>query len=163
MSEEEVAAAAEEIAPRLVLQKVYAKDVSFEVPRGYKSFAGEWKPEIKIDMGLSQTKVNDNGWELDLKLTATVTNDSETAFLVEVVQAGIFLIEGVTEEQRKAVLNTTCATMIFPYAREAIDALVVKGGFPALMLAPINFDGMYQQAMAKRQAEQEAAEGATLN
>lgn len=158
------AAANTEQGPSLLLQKVYAKDVSFEVPRGHKSFAGQWKPEVKLDMNLNRAQINDNTWELGLKLTVTAVNNGETAFLVEVEQAGIFLVDGMTEDQRRLVLNTACANMIFPYAREAIDALVTKGGFPALMLAPINFDAVYQQAMAKRQAEQEA-EGAaqTLN
>lgn len=165
MTEEVAAAAAEQQeGPRLVLQKIYAKDVSFEVPRGHESFAGEWKPEVKLDMNLARKQISDTSWELGLKLTVTAVNDGETAFLVEVEQGGIFLIDGMNEEQRRMVLNTACANMIFPYARETIDSLVIKGGFPALMLAPINFDGIYQQALAKRQAEQQA-EGAaeTLN
>ena len=164
MTEEAAATTQAEQGPRVLLQKIYAKDVSFEVPRGHESFAGQWQPEIKLDMNLARKQVSDTSWELVLKLTVTAENAGETAFLVEIEQAGIFLIDGMNEEQRRLVLNTACANMIFPYARETIDSMVVKGGFPALMLAPINFDGIYQQALAKRQAEQQA-EGAaeTLN
>lgn len=158
---EESTAAQEQQGPRLLLQKVYAKDVSFEVPRGHESFQGQWKPEIKLDMNLGRDKIDDTNWELTLKLTITAINEGENAFLVEVAQAGIFMIDGMSEEQVRQVLNTACANMIFPYARETIDSMVVKGGFPALMLAPINFDAIYQQALARREAE--AAGEATVN
>ncbi len=165
MAEQETGAQAQtdEKAARLALQKVYIKDVSFEVPRGHESFSGQWKPEIKLDMNLARKQIDDNNWELTLNLTITAVNDGENAFLVEVQQAGIFLIDGLNEEQRRHVLNTACANMIFPYARETIDSLVTKGGFPALMLAPINFDAVYQQALAKRQAEQQAEGTESLN
>lgn len=149
--------------PRLALQKVFIKDLSFEVPKGHESFQGQWKPEIKLDMNLARQQINDTTAELTLHLTITAVNDGENAFLVEVQQAGIFLIDGMNDEQRRHVLNTACANMIFPYARETIDSLVTKGGFPALMLAPINFDAVYQQALARRQAEQQAEGSEALN
>jgi len=139
------------------------KDASFEAPRGHEGFSGQWKPEIKLDMNLARKIISETHAELTLHLTVTATNEGETSFLVEVHQTGIFLLQGFSEEQGKQILNTTCANMLFPYARETIDSFVTKGGYPALMLAPINFDAVYQQAVAQRQAQQEAEGSETLN
>ncbi|MEH6551902.1 MAG: protein-export chaperone SecB [Pseudomonadales bacterium] len=162
MSEENqvdaAAAAPEANKMQFALQRMYIKDVSFESPQGYKAFQGEWKPEVNLDLNMGRDAVDDNNWEVTLSLTITVKNAEETAFLIEIHQAGIFLCGGMEEEQRRYVLNTTCAEILFPYAREAVDNLVTKGGFPALMLSPINFQALYQQAMAQR-ADQEAKAG----
>jgi len=160
---EEAAQPQQQAGPRLALQKVYLKDASFEAPQGHEGFGSEWKPEVKLDMNLARNIINESHAELVLHLTVTVENAGKTAFLVEVHQAGIFLIDGMSDEQRKQVMNTACATMVFPYARETIDSLIVKGGFPALMLAPINFDAVYQQAVSQRQQAQEQAGSETLN
>ena len=79
--------------------------------------------------------------------------EDKNAFLVEVQQAGIFFAAGIDEEPLKQLLATVAPNILFPYAREAIDALVVKGGFPPLMLSPVNFDALYQQAMAQQAAQ----------
>ena len=164
MAEEATQATQEQAAgPRLALQKIYIKDAAFEVPKGHESFQKQLKPEVKLDMNLAIKNINETNYELTLGLTVTAVNDGENAFLVEIQQAGIFLIDGMSEEQRRQVLNTACANMVFPYAREAIDSMVTKGGFPALMLAPINFDAVYQQAVARRQAEQQAEGSEALN
>ena len=143
--------------PQLALQKFYIKDVSFEAPRGHEAFSAEWQPEVNMDMNMGRKQISPENWEVVLSLTLTVQNGGDTAFLVEVHQGGIFLCQGFNEEQLRQVLNTACANILFPYAREAIDGLVIKGGFPPLMLAPINFDALYMQAMNQRaqQAQQE--------
>ena len=91
-----------------------------------------------------------------LTITITAKVEEETAFLVEVQQAGIFLINGFEGENLRRILGTAAPNILFPYARESIDTLCVKGGFPPIMLAPVNFDALYQQALA--QAQQGAAQ-----
>ena len=93
-----------------------------------------------------------------LTITVTAKIEEETAFLVEVQQAGIFFIKGFEGETLRRLLGTAAPNILFPYARESIDTMVVKGGFPALMLAPVNFDALYQQALAQAQAQSQAAE-----
>ena len=108
---------------------------------------------------MARNPVDERNWEVILSLTITVNNGGETAFLVEVHQGGIFLCTGLSEDDTRQVLNTVAANILFPYAREAVDNLAVKGGFPPLQVAPINFDALYQQALAQKQAK-ESAEGA---
>lgn len=144
---------------QVALQKLYLKDASFECPKGHKAFSGQWAPKINLDLNLTQSVVDEKHIETLLSLTVTATNDEETAFLVEVHQAGIFLADGLNDQQKQQIANTFCPNTLFPYAREAVDGLVSRGGFPPLMLAPINFDALYQQQLAKAQAEQEAQAG----
>jgi preprotein translocase subunit SecB len=102
---------------------------------------------------------------VSVKVTVTATNDGETAFLVELVQAGLFAMVNIPEQQLKPMLGAMCPNILFPYLRESIDSLVVKGGFPALMLAPINFDALFQQRMQQeaQQAQAEPAEQETTH
>ena len=93
----------------------------------------------------------------------TAKIEDKNAFLVEVQQAGIFFASGIEAEPLKQILATVAPNILFPYAREAIDNIVVKGGFPAMMLAPVNFDALYAQAMAQQAAQggDQPTEGAT--
>lgn len=154
------AAAAEEAqssAQQFALQRVYLKDMSFEAPMGVKAFMKEWKPQVDQELNTKTAKIDDTNYEVVLTLTITVKLGEETAFLVEVQQGGLFHISGLPEQALPQLFNTACPQILFPYAREAIDNLVVKGSFPALMLPPVNFDALFahavQQAKAKQQAE----------
>lgn len=144
--------------PQFALQRIYIKDASFEAPNTPQAFTKEWKPEIKLDLNSGARKLDDNHYEVFVKVTVTATNEGETAFLVELVQAGLFVMANIPEQQVKPMLGAMCPNILFPYLRESIDSLVVKGGFPALMLAPINFDALFQQRM---QQEAQAAQQAT--
>ncbi|MDK2778831.1 MAG: protein-export chaperone SecB [Pseudomonadota bacterium] len=146
---------AENQQPQFALQRIYIKDSSFEAPNTPKVFTKEWKPEIKLDLNSGARKVDDNHYEVFIKVTVTASNDGETGFLVELVQAGLFAMANIPEQQLKPMLGAMCPNILFPYLRESVDAMVVKGGFPALMLAPINFDALYQQRLAQ---EAKAAE-----
>jgi len=141
--------------PQFALQRVYIKDASIEVPGAPVIFTKEWKPEIKLDLNSGARRVDDKHFEVQVKATVTAKLGEDTAFLVEVMQAGLFLADNIPEEQLKPMLGAMCPNILFPYLRESVDSLVVKGGFPALMLAPINFDALYQQRM-----QQEAAQAA---
>lgn len=157
MAEQAPEAASAQDQGQFSLQRFYVKDSSFESPNSPESFQKQWKPEVKLDLNSRSRKLADDTFEVDVKVTATAENDGETAFLVEVVLGGIFHIKGIEGEQLKHMLGAFCPNILFPYVRETIDQLVTKGSFPALMLAPINFEALYQQAQAQ-QAQAPAAE-----
>jgi len=142
--------------PQFALQRMYIKDASFEAPNAPASFTKEWKPEIKLDLNSGARKLDEQHYEVTVKVTVTAKNADETAFLVEIEQAGLFTMANIPEDQLKPMLGAMCPNILFPYLREAIDGMVVKGGFPALMLAPVNFDALYQQRV--QQEQQKAAE-----
>ncbi|MDH5425001.1 MAG: protein-export chaperone SecB [Gammaproteobacteria bacterium] len=138
------------------IQKVYVKDVSFESPNAPAVFSeAEWAPEINVQLNTESHGLADNVFEVTLKITVTATQATKTAFLVELHQAGIFTIEGFDEEEKGGMLGSYCPNVLFPFAREAINDLVGKGGFPQLLLAPINFDALYAQHLEKKQAPAE--------
>ncbi len=130
---------------QFALQRIYLKDSSFESPRSPLTFQQQWQPKVNFDLKTRSNKVQDDVYEVVLVLTAEAKLDDQPAFLVEVHQGGIFTCKDFTEQQLEQLLATVCPNILFPYAREAIDSLVTKGSFPALMLAPINFDALYAQ------------------
>lgn len=150
------AAAAQDNGPAFAVQRIYLKDLSFETPMGAAAFQKQWQPKVNQDLNTKSAKIADDLYEVSLRLTITVTIEEETVYLVEVDQAGLFAIRGLEPTQITQVINTTCPSLLFPYAREAIDNILTKGSFPALMLPPINFDALF--ASAVKQAEQQAAE-----
>ena len=142
-------------AQQFALQRIYIKDVSFETPQGHEVFRQTWKPRVNLELNTRHTRIDDQNFEVVLTLSVTAALEEKTAFLAEVQQAGIFFMTGIPEAQQRQVLGTVCPNVLFPYAREAIDNLVVRGSFPALMLAPVNFDALYAQAL--QQAQEKAA------
>lgn len=154
MSEEaEVAASQEPEQPEFSVQRIYVKDASFEAPNTPSMFTQEWAPNTNMDLNARTTKLNDEHFEVVLTITVTVKNPEETAFLIEVQQAGLFRITGLEGQQLQHALGAFCPNMLFPYARETVDSLAVKGGFHALMLAPVNFDALFAEQMNKQQEE----------
>lgn len=160
MAEEEavVGGQEEKAQQQFAMQRIYAKDLSFESPSSPDVFKKQWQPKVNVELNTKSDKVDDEG-NFEVVLTVTITSkvEEDTAFLVEVQQAGIFFITGFEGEDLRRILGTAAPNILFPYARENIDALCVKGGFPPVMLAPVNFDSLYQQALA--QAQSQAAEG----
>ena len=158
MAEEQAAGNQEQ---QFSLQRIYTKDISLESPATPAVFRKQWQPQVNVDLGTKSEKIDDAGnFEVVLTITITAKIEAETAFLIEVQQAGIFFITGFADEDLRRIVGTTAPNILFPYACEFIDTLAVKGGFPPLMLAPINFDAMYQQALAQSQ-NGPAAEPAT--
>ena len=135
------------------IKRVYLKDLSFEAPLGADAFIEKWRPTINQDLNLNTKKIRDDHYEVTLRVTLTARIEEKTAFLIEIHQAGLFLISGIPDEKLPQLLNTVCPNILFPYIREAIDTIVVKGAFPPIMLSPINFDALYAQAMEKRQMD----------
>ncbi|MCJ8339535.1 MAG: protein-export chaperone SecB [Pseudomonadales bacterium] len=144
---------AEEQSPQFSIQRIYLKDLSLEAPNSPQSFTQEWQPEINLEMNTQSQELGDNVYEVVLTLTVTAKNDGETAFLIEAQQAGIFVVSGMEEGETHHALGAFCPNILFPYARETIDSLVVKASFPALMLAPVNFDALFAQQLEKLQQE----------
>lgn len=143
------------------IQRVFLKDLSFETPNSPEIFQKEWQPEVKLDLDTQSKELGEGVYEVVLRLTVTVKNAEETAFLCEVQQGGIFTVEGMEPQQLAHCLGAFCPNILFPYARETISSLVVKGSFPQLNLAPVNFDALFmnylQQQVQKEQATATAA------
>jgi len=141
------------------IQRLYVKDLSWEAPSTPTVFSKEWKPELNLDIGTKSDDVGDDNFEVVLMLTATVKSNDEVAFIAEIKQGGIFSIKGIEGEQLEHTLGAYCPSLLYPYAREAITSLVTRGGFPQLILAPINFEALYQQQLKARAEKAEGKKG----
>tara|TARA_R110001592_G_scaffold7126_1_gene40143 strand:+ start:9559 stop:10050 length:492 start_codon:yes stop_codon:yes gene_type:complete len=148
--------AAKPAQANFALQRIYVKDISFESPNSPAIFQKQWKPEVQMDLNTKNSKLGDDHYEVLVSVTLTVTVDGMTAYIVEVQQAGIFVVQGLEGGHLAQALSAFCPNLLFPYLRETIDTVVVKGSFPAMMLAPVNFDAIFAQAVMKKQ--QDAAE-----
>ena len=157
--EQNQVAATEEQPPQaqFQLQKLYVKDVSFELPNAPQIFQEDGQVEIKLNLAQKVEALAEGVQEVVLTVTVTATLGEKTAYLVEVQQAGIFAITGLAEQAEHAAVNTLCPHTLFPYARRVITDLVAEGGFPPLVLQPINFDQIYAQRMQEAQAQQGSA------
>lgn len=138
--------------PQLALERIYIKDSSFEVS-GAQVFTKEWQPELNVNLSSSADKIDDTHFEVSLKVVVEAKNAEETAFIADVTQAGIFLVDGVEEERLPYILGAYCPNILFPFLREAINDLVTKGSFPQLLLTPINFDAEFEANMQRAQME----------
>lgn len=136
------------------LQRIYLKDASFESPRSPSVFLEAWKPELQVDINTRAEAIGDDLFEVILTVTVRAKLErGKTAFIVEVEQAGIFQVEGVEPTLIKRILATICPNTIFPYVRETIDSICVRGGFPAIQLAPVNFDALFEDAVKNKNSE----------
>lgn len=143
---------------QFMIQRIYIKDLSYETPNTPTVFQQQWEPELNLELNTTSNQLEQGVYEVVLTVTATVANQKTTAFLCEVKQAGIFTIQGAAAPQLEHLLNSFCPNILFPYAREAITSQVIRGSFPQLVLAPINFDALYMQQMEEKQkAGQEEA------
>ena len=141
---------------QFAIQKIYTKDVSFETPNSPQIFTEEWAPIVNMQLGSSASPVNDDLTEVTLSVTVTVNLNDKTAYLVEAQIAGIFLVKDFPAMMVEHMAATLCPNILFPFAREVIADLVTRGGFPQLLLAPVNFEALYAQQ--KKVSEQKAAE-----
>ena len=132
-------------------QKIYIKDLSFETPHSPEIFTEEWKPAVNMNLSSEAKSLGEKLYEVVLTVTVTVTMGEKTAYLVEAHQAGIFHIEGFPEEIVERMVATVCPNILFPFAREHVADLITRGGFPQLLLAPVNFEALYQQQQMQEQ------------
>ena len=137
--------------PQLALERIYVKDMSLEVP-GADVFTREWQPELDINLSSAAEKLDDDHYQVVLTVNVTANNGGETAFIAEVHQAGIFMLQNIPEDQLGAILGAYCPNVLFPYAREVVSDIVTRGSFTQLLLAPVNFDQAYQQTLEQAQA-----------
>ena len=150
--------AADERQVQLRIEKVYLKDASFESPNSPEVFTRHWQPNLSVDIKTRSAPLPDHRHEVVLTITIRANVEEEyLGFLVEVQQTGIFFIKNADPAQLSQVVGISCPTTLFPYARESLVNLVVKGGFPPIQLAQVNFEALYVQAMQERQQEQNAA------
>lgn len=148
--------AQDEAGPQFSLQRIYVRDLSFEAPKSPAIFRQEWTPTVGLDLNTRQKPLEGDFYEVVLTLSVTVKNGEEVAFIAEVQQAGIFMIKGLDASSMSHTLGAFCPNILFPYARETLDSLVTRGSFPALMLAPVNFDALYAQELQRIQESGEA-------
>jgi preprotein translocase subunit SecB len=149
-------------AAQFQIQKLYVKDVSFELPNAPTIFQEQGQADVKMNLAQRVEELGEDLHEIVLTVTVTATLGEKTAYLAETAQAGIFFISGFTEQTRHAVVNTLCPSTLFPYARQAISSLVAAGGFPPLILQPVNFEQLYARRMQELidQRDAQAAKGA---
>lgn len=148
---------------QLGIQRIYTKDISFETPHSPNIFTEQWTPQLEMQVASTAKPLENDHYDVTLTVTATVKLGEKTAFLVEVHQAGLFVVTGFGEQERNALLGSYCPTILYPYARELISSLVSRGGFPQLNLAPINFEAMYAHKLQSMQEAQGVPPGTSVN
>ncbi|MCI0654545.1 MAG: protein-export chaperone SecB [Methylococcaceae bacterium] len=140
------------------IQKIHVKDVSLEAPNSPSIFTEVWDdPKVEINLSSNAQSLQKDLFEVSLTVTVTVKVKKKTAYLVEVCQAGIFTVSGLTEAEMGPLLGSFCPNLLFPYAREVVADLVTKGGFPPMHLAPVNFDALYAQHLDRMKQQQAPA------
>ena len=146
-------AAGQQPEQQFQLQRIFLKDLSYEAPKTPQLFKEQWKPEVNLEVNNTASEIEDGIYEVVLKVTVTVKNGDNTAFIAEVAQAGLFLLQGVEGIQKEAILKGVCANILFPYARETISDVVARGTFPQFLLQPINFEAAFAENLRKQQEQ----------
>ena len=144
-SQSNQAASAEELQPSFGIEKIYVKDLSLEIPNAPQIFIERTAPQVGIELSNASNKLDEGVYEVVTTVTVTSKIEDKTVFLVEVAQAGIFQVRNIPDENLEVILNETCPNIIFPYLREVVSDIVVRAGFPPVLLNPINFEALYAQ------------------
>ena len=137
--------------PVFTIEKIYVKDLSLEVPGAPQVFLQGGEPQLEVQLNNQAQSIDGVLYDVALSVTITAKSGDKTLFLVEAVQAGIFQLRGIPEADLGAVLGVVCPNVLFPYARETISDTINRAGFPPVLLAPVNFDALYQQQLAAAQ------------
>ena len=139
--------------PVFNIEKLYVKDLSLEIPHAPQIFLDRNQPEINVQLHNEASNVGENLYQVEVTVTVTAKVGDKTVFLVEVDQAGIFQIANVPAEDMDPILGIACPNILFPYAREAVSDIATRAGFPPVVLAPVNFEAIYQQRLQAQQAQ----------
>jgi preprotein translocase subunit SecB len=140
--------------PVFSIDKIYVKDLSLEVPNAPEVFMDPAQPQLEVQLSSSGERIGTNElYEVVVTLTVTAKAGDKTIFLVEAAQAGIFTISGVPAADMDPVLGIACPNILFPYARETVASIINRAGFPAVNLAPVNFEAIYAQRLQEQQAQ----------
>ncbi len=137
--------------PVFSIEKIYVKDLSIEVPNAPQIFLERETPGIEVQIQSAAKAIGDGLFEVALTITVNAKEGDKAFFLVEVVKAGIFQIRNVPEQDMEPILAVACPNILFPYARETISDAVNRAGFPPVILAPVNFESLYQQRLMEQQ------------
>ena len=151
--------AAQNTQPVFSIEKVYVKDISLEIPNAPAIFLERDQPQVDIQLHHNSTGVEDGVYQTTLTVTVTAKVKDKTMFLVEVGQAGVFVCRNIPAAELEAVLAIACPNILFPYVRETVSDVIVRAGFPPVLLAPVNFEAIYQ---AQRQPQPAQAGGVQL-
>jgi preprotein translocase subunit SecB len=131
------------------IEKIYVKDLSLEVPGAPQVFMQSEQPQLDIRVEQRSQRIDEALYEVSLVVTVTAKQGEKTFFLVEAAQAGVFQIRNVRDADLAAVLGVVCPNVLFPYARETVSDVIARAGFPPVILAPVNFEAVYQQRLAE--------------
>ena len=148
MSEQDQVAteAPAEAQPVFSIEKLYVKDLSLEVPHAPQVFLENTDPNVDMRVATESQKLEDEFYGVSVTVTVTAKlSDERVMFLNEVPQSGIFRLAGIPDEDVQLLLAVACPNILFPYARETISSTITRAGFPPVLLAPINFEALYQQ------------------
>ena len=148
--------AAQNNQPVFSIEKVYVKDLSLEIPNAPQVFLEREAPQVDIQLHHNSTSVEEGVYQTLLTVTVTAKVADRTLFLVEAAQAGIFVVRNIPAQELDPVLGIACPNILFPYVREVISDVVVRAGFPPVVLSPVNFEAIYQ---AQRQPQPAAQQG----
>jgi len=144
----------ENAQPVFSIEKIYVKDLSLEVPNAPQVFLERETPQINVQLRTEGKGVNDGLFEIVLTVTVSAElPESKTVFLVEVAQAGVFQIRNIPQDDLEPVMMVGCPNILFPYAREAVSDAITRAGFQPVVLAPVNFDALYQQQREQATAQ----------
>jgi preprotein translocase subunit SecB len=152
MENQTAAAANENQGPSLSVQSVYLKDCSYEAPKGPR-IDGNWSPQISLDINTTANVISPEVNEVVLTVTVGAKQGETTAFLVEVKQAGLFVMKGLNADDTRRAIGTICPNVLFPYARVAVSHLVTQGGFPNFVLPPVDFDQLFARGLQQAAAQ----------
>lgn len=133
---------------KIELVRVYTKDLSFENPLSPGIFAKEWVPEVSMRLHAGGTRVEGNLLEATLQVNVEARLEGRPAMMIEVVTAGLFALGEANEEELPRTIGVTCPTILYPYARETVTALSVRGGFPPFLMQPADFEELFRRQNA---------------
>ena len=135
---------------QVVMQKVFIHDASLEVPKAPQIFTRKWEPQVDLSINTAVQRIEGETYQVTLTVTVTTKVGEEVAYICEIQQAGIFVLQGIADDaERRAILGAYCPNVLFPFVREAVNDFVQRGGFPQMLLQPVNFDAIDQQHLAK--------------
>jgi preprotein translocase subunit SecB len=135
----------------LILQQIYLKDCSYEAPNGPRISAAQWNPKFALNLNTTSTELSPELREVVLTVTVEAKVGDNVAYIVELKQAGLFVIRNCSPEDLKKVIGSVCPGVLFPYARAACSELITQGGFPQFLLPPVNFEALFERAVPNAQ------------
>lgn len=149
----------EQQQPTFAIEKIYLKDASLEIPNAPQIFLESDSPQVDVSIHTQAAALDAGLFEVVLTVTITSKIKDKTVFLVETAQAGIFQIRNVPEQDLDPVLGIACPSVLLPYAREAVSSMVLRAGFPPVVLQHMNFEAIYQQRLQQMQQQPQQGDG----